>query len=104
MCRPGEGLCDAQTDWLLLVDEVQTGVGRTGSHVRLPAVRHFCRTSASFAKGIAGGLPMSGIMANEKCRDVLTPGTHATTFGAQSRLRRRRHLPVQEIADGRGAG
>ena len=37
---------------------------------------------ASFAKGIAGGLPMSGIMANEKCRTVLTPGTHATTFGA----------------------
>ena len=37
---------------------------------------------ASFAKGIAGGLPMSGIMANEKCRNVLGPGTHATTFGA----------------------
>ena len=37
---------------------------------------------ASFAKGIAGGLPMSGILANEKCRDVLGPGTHATTFGA----------------------
>ena len=36
----------------------------------------------SFAKGIAGGLPMSGILANEKCRDVLGPGTHATTFGA----------------------
>lgn len=38
--------------------------------------------AASFAKGIAGGLPMSGIMANEKCRNVLGPGTHATTFGA----------------------
>ena len=37
--------------------------------------------ACSFAKGIAGGLPMSGIMANEKCRAVLTPGTHATTFG-----------------------
>ena len=37
---------------------------------------------ASFAKGIAGGLPMSGIMANEKCRNVLGPGTHATTFGS----------------------
>ena len=35
----------------------------------------------SFAKGIAGGLPMGGILANEKCRDVLGPGTHATTFG-----------------------
>ena len=72
-------LC-AKRDWLLLVDEVQTGVGRTGSlfafqeYGILPDV-------ASFAKGIAGGLPMSGIMANEKCREVLTPGTHATTFG-----------------------
>ena len=73
-------LC-AERDWLLLVDEVQTGVGRTGSlfafqqYGILPDV-------ASFAKGIAGGLPMSGILANEKCRDVLGPGTHATTFGA----------------------
>ena len=73
-------LC-AERDWLLLVDEVQSGVGRTGSlfcfqqYGILPAV-------ASFAKGIAGGLPMSGIMANEKCRNVLGPGTHATTFGA----------------------
>ena len=73
-------LC-AEKDWLLLVDEVQTGVGRTGNlfafqqYGILPDV-------CSFAKGIAGGLPMSGIMANEKCRDVLGPGTHATTFGA----------------------
>ena len=74
-----KALCDAN-DWLLLVDEVQTGVGRTGTMFAfqqydiLPDV-------CSFAKGIAGGLPMSGIMANEKCRGVLTPGTHATTFG-----------------------
>ena len=73
-------LCQ-ERDWLLLVDEVQSGVGRTGSlftfqqYDLLPDV-------VSFAKGIAGGLPMSGIMANEKCRNVLSPGTHATTFGA----------------------
>ena len=75
-----EALC-AEKDWLLLVDEVQTGVGRTGTlfafqqYDILPDV-------VSFAKGIAGGLPMSGILANEKCRDVLGPGMHATTFGA----------------------
>ena len=72
-------LC-AQRDWLLLVDEVQTGVGRTGSlfafqqYGILPDV-------VSFAKGIAGGLPFGGIMANEKCAGVFTAGTHATTFG-----------------------
>ena len=67
-------------DLLLLVDEVQTGVGRTGSlfcfqqYGIMPDV-------VSFAKGVAGGLPMGGIMAGEKTCGVLTPGTHATTFG-----------------------
>ena len=67
-------------DILLLVDEVQTGVGRTGSL--------FCfqqygisPDAVSFAKGIAGGLPMGGVMFGAKTADVLTPGTHATTFG-----------------------
>ncbi|MBQ9493099.1 MAG: aspartate aminotransferase family protein [Oscillibacter sp.] len=73
-------LC-AERDWLLLADEVQTGIGRTGT---LFAFQQYgVRPDAlTFAKGIAGGLPMSGILANEKCRDVLGPGTHATTFGA----------------------
>ena len=74
-----EDLC-ARRDWLFLVDEVQTGVGRTGSLFAFQQY-DFLPDAASFAKGIAGGLPMSGIMAGEKCRDVLTPGTHATTFG-----------------------
>ena len=73
-------LC-AERDWLLLDDEVQAGVGRTGT---LFAFQQYdvVPDVVSFAKGIAGGLPMSGIMANEKCRTVLGPGTHATTFGA----------------------
>ena len=73
-------LC-AQRDWLLLADEVQTGVGRTGT---LFAFQQYdiLPDAVSFAKGIAGGLPMSGILASEKCRNVLGPGTHATTFGA----------------------
>ena len=72
-------LC-AEKDWLLVTDEVQTGVGRTGSlfcfqqYDILPDV-------CSFAKGIGGGLPLAGIMAGEKTQNVLTPGTHATTFG-----------------------
>ena len=72
-------LC-ADRDWLLLVDEVQTGIGRTGS---LFAFQQYgVRPDAcSFAKGIAGGLPMGGFLVNEKCRNVLGPGTHASTFG-----------------------
>ena len=72
-------LC-AERDWLLLVDEVQTGIGRTGTL--------FCYQqygilpdAVSFAKGIAGGLPFGGFLVGEKCRNVLGPGTHATTFG-----------------------
>ena len=70
-----------ERDWLVLVDEVQTGVGRTGS---LFAFQQYSiqPDAVSFAKGIAGGLPFGGVMANEKCRSVFTPGTHATTFGA----------------------
>jgi len=73
-------MCE-ERDWLFLTDEVQTGVGRTG---HLFAFQHYgiLPDVASFAKGIAGGMPMSGIMANEKCAEVLGPGTHATTFGA----------------------
>jgi len=72
-------LC-AKRDWLFLVDEVQTGVGRTGS---LFAFQQYGIQPdvVSFAKGIAGGLPFGGVMANEKCRNVFAPGTHGTTFG-----------------------
>ncbi len=72
-------LCE-EKDWLLLVDEVQTGVGRTGT---LFAFQQYGiqPDAASFAKGIAGGLPMGGFLVNEKCRTVLGPGTHASTFG-----------------------
>ena len=67
-------------DILLIIDEVQTGVGRTGSL--------FCYQQfdiepdvVSFAKGISAGLPFGGILANESCKGVFSPGTHATTFG-----------------------
>lgn len=69
-----------EKDVLLMIDEVQTGVGRTGAL--------FCfqqygvqPDAVSFAKGIAGGLPMGGFLVNEKCRHVFAPGDHASTFG-----------------------
>ncbi|MCL2569244.1 MAG: aspartate aminotransferase family protein [Oscillospiraceae bacterium] len=70
----------AERDILLLLDEVQTGIGRTGS---LFAFEQYGITpdAVSFAKGIAGGLPFGGFLASEKCSRVLGPGQHATTFG-----------------------
>ncbi|MBQ3090023.1 MAG: aspartate aminotransferase family protein [Oscillospiraceae bacterium] len=87
-------------DWLLLVDEVQTGIGRTGSL--------FCfqqygiqPDALTFAKGIAGGMPMSGVLASAKCAHVLGPGTHATTFGGNP-ISAAAALAVLEILDEMG--
>ena len=87
-------LC-AERDWLLLVDEVQTGIGRTGSLFAFQRY-NIQPDVVSFAKGIAGGLPMSGFLANEKCKNILTPGTHATTFGGNP-VCAAAGLAVQEI-------
>jgi len=67
-------------DILLIIDEVQTGVGRTGS---LFCYQQFGiePSVVSFAKGISAGLPFGGILANASCAGVFSPGTHATTFG-----------------------
>ena len=75
-----ESLC-RERDWLLLAHEVQTGIGRTGKFF---AYEHYgiLPDAVSFAKGIAGGLPLGGFLVNEKLSSVLGPGTHATTYGA----------------------
>ena len=67
-------------DILLLIDEVQTGVGRTGS---LFCFQQYGITpdAVTFAKGIAAGLPFGGVLAAKSCAATLSAGTHATTFG-----------------------
>lgn len=89
-------LC-AEHDILLIIDEVQTGIGRTGT---LFAFEQYSVKPdlVSFAKGIAGGLPFGGFMANEKCRDVLTPGDHGATFGGNP-IAAAAALTVLEILD-----
>lgn len=69
-----------ENDLLLLIDEVQTGIGRTGTL--------FCFQQygiqpdvISMAKALGGGLPVGAVMAAKTCDTVLGPGTHATTFG-----------------------
>ena len=67
-------------DILLIVDEVQTGNGRTGS---LYAYMQFDISPdiVSTAKGLAGGLPMGACLLGEKLKDTLGAGTHGSTFG-----------------------
>ncbi len=72
-------LCD-ENDILVIADEVQTGVGRTGKFL---AGEHYNVKAdiTTLAKGLAGGLPIGACLANEKCAEVLTAGTHGSTFG-----------------------
>ncbi len=72
-------ICE-EKDILLLFDEVQTGIGRTG---RLYAFEHFgfCPDVVTSAKGLGGGLPIGAVLCGEKTMNVLTAGTHGTTFG-----------------------
>lgn len=72
-------LC-AEKDVLTIADEVQTGVGRTGKFL---AGDHFGHKTdlTTLAKGLAGGIPIGVCLSGEKCANVLTPGTHGSTFG-----------------------
>lgn len=73
-------LCDIH-DALLIYDEVQCGMGRTGylfCHMQYSDCKPDIFTSA---KGLAGGLPMGAFFVNEKAENVLQPGDHASTFG-----------------------
>lgn len=72
-------LCD-EKGILMMMDEIQTGIGRTGSFLSyqgcgiLPDV-------ATCAKGLAGGLPIGVCLVSEKLGDIFTPGMNGTTFG-----------------------
>lgn len=69
-----------ENDILLIIDEVQTGNGRTG---KLYSYMNFGITPdiVSTAKGLGGGLPLGATMLGEKCADVLGFGDHGSTFG-----------------------
>ena len=70
----------AQHDLLLILDEVQTGCGRTG---KLFAYQHYGVQPDLFtlAKGLGGGMPIGALIASAKVADVFKPGDHASTFG-----------------------
>jgi acetylornithine/N-succinyldiaminopimelate aminotransferase len=72
-------LCD-QHGAVMLLDEVQTGMGRTGAYFAHQHER-IEPDAMSLAKGIAGGMPLGGVLATEKLSACMTPGTHASTFG-----------------------
>lgn len=67
-------------DILVIFDEVQCGIGRSG---KLFAYNHYDLHPdiVTIAKGIGAGIPVSGVLTNEKTSNVLKPGDHGSTFG-----------------------
>jgi acetylornithine aminotransferase len=76
--QTAQTLCH-ERDILLCLDEIQTGVGRTGSLFAFQAL-DLQPDLVLFAKGIGGGLPLGGIIAGSKLKDSFHPGDHGTTF------------------------
>lgn len=72
-------ICDEQS-WLLMLDEVQTGNGRTGSYF---AYQHnnILPDVVTTAKGLGNGVPIGACLARGDAADVLQPGNHGSTFG-----------------------
>lgn len=72
-------LCD-ERDWLLMIDEVQCGVGRTGKWF----AHQWAGIQADvmpLAKGLGAGVPIGAVVAGPKAANILQPGNHGTTFG-----------------------
>jgi acetylornithine/N-succinyldiaminopimelate aminotransferase len=77
--REVRALCDAQ-DWLMMIDEVQCGMGRTG--------KWFAHQWAGIvpdvmplAKGLGSGVPVGAVVAGPKAATIFAPGNHGSTFG-----------------------
>jgi len=87
VCLPDAGYLKDVRRWcaekglLLVLDEIQTGLGRTG---KLFAHEHYGLKPdvMTLAKGLANGLPMGALLASEEVAGAFIPGTHASTFGA----------------------
>ena len=70
----------AARDILLVVDEVQTGVGRTGTFLACENY-HLQPDIVTLAKGLGGGLPIGAVLVHEKVAACMGPGSHGSTFG-----------------------
>ncbi len=69
-----------QHDWLLMLDEIQAGIGRTGQWF---AFQHeaIVPDVLSLAKGLGNGMPIGASLVSGRARGLFTPGSHGTTFG-----------------------
>ncbi len=75
-------ICDAN-GWLLMLDEVQTGIGRTGT---MFGFQHYSVTPdvMTLAKGLGGGVPIGACVAKGTAATLFQPGSHGSTFGGNT--------------------
>ena len=83
---------------LLLVDEIQTGVGRTGTMFAWQGYG-IEPDAFSLAKGLGGGFPVGAVMMGPKLKDIFQPGSHGTTFGGQPLASAAARAVLDTIAD-----
>jgi acetylornithine/N-succinyldiaminopimelate aminotransferase len=77
--RDVRALCD-EKDWLMMIDEVQCGMGRTGKWF----AHQWAGIKADvmpLAKGLGSGVPIAAVVAGPKAANIFQPGSHGTTFG-----------------------
>lgn len=88
-------LCDAH-GWLMMVDEVQTGIGRTGAWF---AFQHAGITPdvMSLAKGLGNGVPIGACLAAGAAAELFGPGNHGSTFGGNPLVCRVAHTVLEVI-------
>jgi len=92
-------ICDAQ-NWLMMLDEIQTGIGRTGKWF---AYQHSaaCPDVVTLAKSLGNGVPIGACLGRGAAAEVLQPGSHGTTFGGNP-LAARAALAVLETVETEG--
>jgi acetylornithine/N-succinyldiaminopimelate aminotransferase len=91
-------ICD-RYDWLLMLDEIQTGNGRTGKYF---AYQHsqIMPDVVTTAKGLGNGFPIGACLVRAKARDLFVPGTHGTTYGGTPLACRAALATIAELQKG----
>lgn len=91
-------LCD-HNEWLLMLDEIQTGIGRTGKFL---AFQHedIVPDVCTLAKGLGGGVPIGACLARGQAAAMLTVGKHGSTFGGNPLACRAALTVLKTLAEG----
>lgn len=94
---PGiRALCD-QHDLLMMLDEVQTGIGRTGTWFGFQHYENAQPDVMALAKGLGGGMPIGACLARGKAAELFAPGSHGSTFGGNPLVSSAAHTVIDVI-------